>query len=95
MDGLQRIFKMVIILYVGFQFAAYNQYVVNTFSVAPLELGQSFFGASDTSTIFGSLDSILGKGFEAGKSFGTKPVYWSVTLACIWSLSWFGAKRYW
>nr|WP_024126025.1 MULTISPECIES: type IV secretion system protein [Pseudomonas]AHC05758.1 TrbL/VirB6 plasmid conjugal transfer protein [Pseudomonas putida]QJR98717.1 VirB6 [Pseudomonas juntendi]QMV81846.1 VirB6 [Pseudomonas asiatica] len=69
MDGLQRILKMVIILYVGFQFAAYNQYVVNTFSVAPLELGQSFFGASDTSTIFGSLDSILGKGFEAGKKF--------------------------
>ncbi|HFF5988767.1 type IV secretion system protein [Pseudomonas fluorescens] len=69
MDGLQRILKMVCILYVGFQFAAYNTYVVNTFSVAPLELGNAFFGANDSTTIFGSLDSILVKGFTAGKKF--------------------------
>ncbi len=69
MDGLQRIFKMVVILYVGFQFAAYNKYVVDTFTVSPLELGKVFFGGNDTGSLFDSLDTILAKGFEAGKKF--------------------------
>ncbi|PAB33112.1 hypothetical protein CC202_09500 [Pseudomonas savastanoi] len=68
-DGFSRIAKMVAILYVAFQFGAYNTYVVNTFSVAPFELGQAFFGATTNSTMVGSLDSILAKGFIAGKKF--------------------------
>ncbi|MGK9419989.1 hypothetical protein BKM30_26075 [Pseudomonas syringae pv. syringae] len=68
-DLLQRVIKLVAILYVALQFGAYNTYVVNTFNVAPFELGQAFFGAKDNMSMVGSLDNILAKGFVAGKKF--------------------------
>ncbi|PHN48800.1 type IV secretion system protein [Pseudomonas amygdali] len=69
MDGVSRIIKMACILYVALNFGAYNMYIVNTFNVAPFELGQAFFGAQDNTTLVGSLDMILEKGFIVGKKF--------------------------
>lgn len=69
MDGLMRIGRMVLVLYLALGLANYQLYIVETFNVAPYQLGAAFFGGSGNETMVSSLDQMLESGFVAGKKF--------------------------
>lgn len=69
MDTVIRLIKICFIFGVALQLASYNEYVVDTFFNAPIELGNALTGATSQDSIIQSLGTMLANTYDLGNVF--------------------------